>query len=292
MDVQLFGLNPGWHHGSSLCFHVANTVLLFLLLRRLTSRVWPSAFVAALFALHPLHVESVAWVSERKDVLSTFFGLLSLLAYARFAEVQSRETEVQSPMSKVQGWEPEVQGSRFEVQGSKLKSRQPAAVERLASFLSVWLALALLATGCAGPRPLKGGKAVTTRKPAGIIEQTLVQGENPSQPTKQDQETVKIRSFTVPAGSRIEQSQMWEGERPREPKLLRTTVEIRAREDARPPGRQQPSTLNSQPPSNPQPPSLSARRCPSPNARKPAPRRNWAPHRRTPRANWVPSSQA
>jgi hypothetical protein len=120
MDVQLFGLNPGWHHCSSLCFHVANTVLLFLLLRRLTSRVWPSAFVAALFALHPLHVESVAWVSERKDVLSTFFGLLSLLAYARFAEVQSRETEVQSPMSKVQGWEPEVQGSRFEVQGSKL----------------------------------------------------------------------------------------------------------------------------------------------------------------------------
>jgi Flp pilus assembly protein TadD len=113
MDVQLFGLNPGWHHGSSLCFHVANTVLLFLLLRRLTSRVWPSAFVAALFALHPLHVESVAWVSERKDVLSTFFGLLSLLAYGRYAQVQS-------PMSKVQGREPEVQGSRFEVQGSKL----------------------------------------------------------------------------------------------------------------------------------------------------------------------------
>ena len=120
MDVQLFGLNPGWHHGSSLCLHVANSRLLFLLLGRLTSRVWRSAFVAALFALHPLHVESVAWVSERKDVLSTFFGLLSLLAYARFAEVQSRETEVQSPMSKVQGREPEVQGSRFEVQGSKL----------------------------------------------------------------------------------------------------------------------------------------------------------------------------
>jgi hypothetical protein len=57
LDVQLFGLNPGWHHFSSLCFHVANTVLLFLLLGRLTSRVWPSAFVAALFALHPLHVE-------------------------------------------------------------------------------------------------------------------------------------------------------------------------------------------------------------------------------------------
>jgi len=88
-----------------------------------------------------------------------------------------------------------------------LKSRQPAAVERLASFLSAWLALALLATGCAGTRPLKGGKAVTTHKPAGVIDQTLVQGENPSQATKQDQDTVKVRTFTLPAGSRIEQSQ-------------------------------------------------------------------------------------
>jgi hypothetical protein len=88
-----------------------------------------------------------------------------------------------------------------------LKSRQPAAVERLASFLSVWLALALLATGCAGPRPLKGGKAVTMRKPGGVIEQTLAQGENPSQATKQTQETVKVRTYTLPTGSRIEQSQ-------------------------------------------------------------------------------------
>jgi protein O-mannosyl-transferase len=86
LDVQLFGLNPGWHHFTSLCFHVANTVLLLLLLSRMTRRVWPSAVVAALFALHPLHVESVAWVSERKDVLSTFFGLLSLWAYERYAE--------------------------------------------------------------------------------------------------------------------------------------------------------------------------------------------------------------
>jgi Flp pilus assembly protein TadD len=89
LDVQLFGLNPGWHHSTNLCFHVANTVLLFLLLRRLTRRVWPSAFVAALFALHPLHVESVAWVSERKDVLSTFFSLLSLWAYGRYARTES-----------------------------------------------------------------------------------------------------------------------------------------------------------------------------------------------------------
>ena len=73
-----------------------------------------------------------------------------------------------------------------------------------------------------------------------------MQGENPSQATKQDQETVKVRTYTVPAGSRMEQSQVWEGERPREPKLLRTIAEIRAREDARPPGRQ-PSALNPEP---------------------------------------------
>jgi hypothetical protein len=67
--------------------------------------------------------------------------------------------------------------------------------------------LALLATGCAGSRPLKGGKAVTTRKRAGVIEQTLVQGENPFQASKQTQESVKVRTYTVPAGSRMEQSQ-------------------------------------------------------------------------------------
>ena len=64
----------------------------------------------------------------------------------------------------------------------------------------------MLATGCAGPRPLKGGKAVTTRSPAGVIEQTIAQGENPSQASKQTQETVKVRTFTLPAGSRIEAS--------------------------------------------------------------------------------------
>jgi hypothetical protein len=110
----------------------------------------------------------------------------------------------------------------------------------------VGFVLALAVTGCAGPRPLKGGKAITTRKPTGVIEQTLVQGENASQPTKQDQETIKVRTYTVPAGSRVEQPQMWEGERLREPKLLRSTEEIRARGDARPPGRQ-PSTLNPEP---------------------------------------------
>jgi hypothetical protein len=78
-------------------------------------------------------------------------------------------------------------------------------VDYLSRFLCVGLALVLLDTGCVGPRPLKGGRAVTTRKPAGVIEQTLVQGENPSQATKQVQETVKVRTYTVPAGSRVEE---------------------------------------------------------------------------------------
>ena len=89
----------------------------------------------------------------------------------------------------------------------RLDERQPAAVDYLASLLCGWLTLVLLAAGCAGPRPLKGGKAVTTHQPAGVIEQTVVQGENPSQATKQDQESVKVRTYTLPVGSRIEQSQ-------------------------------------------------------------------------------------
>ena len=89
-DCELFGLNPGAHHFVNVLFHTANAVLLLLLLFRLTGALWPSAFVAALFAWHPLHVESVAWVSERKDVLSTFFALLTLLAYTRYAQKKSR----------------------------------------------------------------------------------------------------------------------------------------------------------------------------------------------------------
>jgi protein O-mannosyl-transferase len=82
-DCQLFGLRPGAHHLANVLFHAVNAALLFLLLLRVTAAMWPAAFVAAMFALHPLHVESVAWVSERKDVLSTFFGLLAMAAYAR-----------------------------------------------------------------------------------------------------------------------------------------------------------------------------------------------------------------
>lgn len=84
MDVSLFGVDPGPHHMVNVLFHMLCTWLLFLLLRSMTGRLWPSAFVAALFAVHPAHVESVAWISERKDVLSTFFWFLTLLAYLKW----------------------------------------------------------------------------------------------------------------------------------------------------------------------------------------------------------------
>ena len=90
LDCQLFGQNAGAHHLVNLLFHAANTVLLLLVLARWTGAPGRSALVAALFALHPLHVESVAWIAERKDVLSTLFGLLTLWAYGRYMERPAR----------------------------------------------------------------------------------------------------------------------------------------------------------------------------------------------------------
>ena len=84
LDAQFYGLNPRGHHLTSLLLHLANTGLLFFVFSKMTGGLWASAFVAALFALHPLHVESVAWVAERKDVLSTFFALLTLWAYHHY----------------------------------------------------------------------------------------------------------------------------------------------------------------------------------------------------------------
>ncbi len=92
LDAQLFSLQAWGFHLTNVVLHLANTLLLFWVLRRMTASVWRSAAVAALFAVHPLHVESVAWVTERKDVLSTFFALLCLLAYAGYA---SRPTRAQ-----------------------------------------------------------------------------------------------------------------------------------------------------------------------------------------------------
>ena len=102
LDFQLYGLNPWGHHLTSILLHALNTMLVFILLQQMTGAKWRSAFVAALFAFHPLDVESVAWVSERKNVLSAFFGLLSLLFYVRYArkrdgiapqKSKARETE-------------------------------------------------------------------------------------------------------------------------------------------------------------------------------------------------------
>jgi len=86
LDCQLYGLNPSGHHLTNLVFHIASALLLFLVLERMTGSLWRSGFVAALFALHPLHVESVAWVAERKDVLSTFFWMLTMWTYIRYVE--------------------------------------------------------------------------------------------------------------------------------------------------------------------------------------------------------------
>jgi protein O-mannosyl-transferase len=88
-DCQFFDLKPAAHHLINLLFHIINTILVFLVFNRMTKGVWQSAFIAGLFALHPLHVESVAWVAERKDMLSTMFWLLTMFAYVRYAERNS-----------------------------------------------------------------------------------------------------------------------------------------------------------------------------------------------------------
>ncbi|MEI7534970.1 MAG: tetratricopeptide repeat protein [Verrucomicrobiae bacterium] len=126
LDVQWYGLNAGGHHLTSVLFHAANSVLLFLWLRRLTGLVWRSVVVAGLFALHPLHVESVAWVSERKDVLSGFFFLLTLLAYTRYAQTQRQQAEGR---------------------GQKLASSKPPGICQLPSAISYLLALLCFALG-------------------------------------------------------------------------------------------------------------------------------------------------
>ena len=127
LDCQLFGLKPWGHHLTSLLLHALNAVLLFALLRQLTGATWRSFFVAALFAVHPLRVQSVAWVAERKDVLSGFFGLLTLLFYTRYA------------LNEVHGPPPVVHGSRSKKQSQKAESSGKAVTglaPRAAPFLS------------------------------------------------------------------------------------------------------------------------------------------------------------
>ncbi len=86
LDVELYGLNSGMHHSSNLIFHAVNSLLLFFVFNRMTGKLWRSAFVAACFALHPLNVESIAWVAERKNVLSTLFWILTMLSYTLYVE--------------------------------------------------------------------------------------------------------------------------------------------------------------------------------------------------------------
>ena len=97
VNCQLFGLNPWGHHLTNLLFHALNAALVFALFQQLTGATWRSLFVAALFAVHPMRVESVVWVSERKDVLSGFFGLLSLIFYARYAQRRAQGADRGSP---------------------------------------------------------------------------------------------------------------------------------------------------------------------------------------------------
>ena len=89
LDCQLYGLNAGWHHFTNVLLHTLAAILLFLALQQMTDAVWRSAFVAAVFAIHPLRVESVAWVAERKDVLSGVFFMLTLLAYVYYTRAPS-----------------------------------------------------------------------------------------------------------------------------------------------------------------------------------------------------------
>lgn len=90
VDCQLFGLRPGWHHLSSLLIHITNSLLLFAILLRLTKAFWRSAVATALFALHPLRIESVVWIAERKDLLSGFFFLLAIWCYLDYVQKPSR----------------------------------------------------------------------------------------------------------------------------------------------------------------------------------------------------------
>ena len=144
LDCQMFGLHATGHHLTALLLHAANTFLVFLLLRRLTGATWRSAFVAGLFGLHPLHVESVAWVSERKDVLSTLFWMLAMLAYVRYAEQSSGGT----PKCEVRSPEPEDRGPEdSKVQGSGFVPLQLCSVSDAPSSFYYGLSLLLFVCG-------------------------------------------------------------------------------------------------------------------------------------------------
>jgi tetratricopeptide (TPR) repeat protein len=137
LDCQLYGAKPWGHHLTSVLIHALNAALLFVVLRGMTGALWRSLFVALLFGLHPLRVESVAWIAERKDVLSALFWLLTLWAYARYAEVQSREAGGGGQLSVI--------SDQSSVISGKNEATRPAPhVSRFTFHVSRYYALSLL----------------------------------------------------------------------------------------------------------------------------------------------------
>jgi Tfp pilus assembly protein PilF len=113
LDVSLFGANAGAHHATNIVFHIVNSFLAFIVFRRMTGSFWKSAIVAALFAVHPAHVESVAWVSERKDVLSTLFWLLTMLAYFNYVRLQQGRPQLDDDVDESQALEQNTRGRSY-----------------------------------------------------------------------------------------------------------------------------------------------------------------------------------
>ena len=146
LDCELYGLEAWGHHLSSLLLHTASTVLLFLVLFRMSGAKGRSAFAAALFGLHPLHVESVVWASERKDVLSTFFFMLTLLAYVRYVEARGRSHNTtclkETPNTKYQAPE-KLQAPSSKLRPSSFRNPQSAVRNGSNRQWAIWYALAL-----------------------------------------------------------------------------------------------------------------------------------------------------
>ena len=142
-DLQFYRLNAGGHHATNVLLHAASVILLFQVLRRMTGQTWPAAFVAAVFAIHPLRVESVAWITERKDVLSGFFFMLTLWAYARYAQVQSLASRVPSRESVISHQSSVISNDRTTHHAPRT-THHPSLVTRHPSRASLFYSLALL----------------------------------------------------------------------------------------------------------------------------------------------------
>jgi protein O-mannosyl-transferase len=141
VDCQLYGLKPGGHHLTSVLLHAANAVLVFLVFRRMTGAFWRCALLAALFALHPLQVDSVAWVTERKNLLSAFFWLLTTWAYVRYAELHSLKSKLQRQGAEARSQKTQSGDTQDAASSSPFSIRHPPA-----PFFYV-MSLVLLALG-------------------------------------------------------------------------------------------------------------------------------------------------